>query len=155
MMYDWACSVYNTTVITTLLGLYLTDIAQRAVGHEPILTLGGYPVLTAESLFPYSIGLSVFLQVFLLPVLGAIADFSNVKKRMMAAFCYVAVVATCLLFFVTEDTYLLGGLLLIISNLCFGAAMVFYNAFLPEITTEDLRDRVSAAARAGPWRGCC
>ena len=153
MMYDWACSVYNTTVITTLLGIYLTDVAQRAVGARPILTLGGYTVLTAESLFPYCIGLSVFLQVFLLPVLGAIADFSNVKKRMMAAFCYVAVVATCLLFFVTESTYLLGGLLLIISNLCFGAAMVFYNAFLPEITTEDMRDRVSSRGFALGYLG--
>jgi UMF1 family MFS transporter len=72
---------------------------------------------------------------------------------MMAAFCYVAVVATCLLFFVTENTYLLGGLLLIVSNLCFGAAMVFYNAFLPEITTEDMRDRVSSRGFALGYLG--
>jgi MFS transporter, UMF1 family len=154
MMYDWACSVYNTTVITTLLGLYLTDVAQRAVGERgAILSLGGYKVLTAESFFPYCIGASVFLQVFLLPVLGSIADFSNVKKRMMAAFCYAAVIATCLMFFITESTYLLGGLLLVVSNLCFGAAMVFYNAFLPEITTEDMRDRVSSRGFALGYLG--
>ncbi len=154
MTYDWACSVYNTTVITTLLGPYLTDVAQRSVGaNGHILILFGLPVLTAESLFPFAVGASVFLQVFLLPILGAIADFSNVKKQMMAVFCYTAVIATCLLFFVTESTYLLGGILLIVSNLCFGAAMVFYNAFLPEISTEDMRDKVSSRGFALGYLG--
>ncbi len=154
MVYDWAASAFNTTVVTALLGPYLTDLAQRAVGDNGvILSLGPLPPITAKSFFPFCIGLSVFLQVFLLPILGAIADYSNLKKRLMVVFCYVAVAMTCLLFFVTENIYVIGGLLLIVANFCFGAAMVFYNAFLPEITTEDRRDKVSSRGFALGYLG--
>lgn len=154
MLYDWACSVFNTTVVTTLLGPYLTDVAQQAVGVGGVVfTLGPLPDVTAESFFPLCVGLSVFLQVFLLPVLGAVADYSHLKKHMMAAFVYAAVVATCLLFFLTQSTVVLGGALFITANLCFGAAMVFYNSFLPEITTEDRRDRVSSRGFALGYLG--
>ena len=77
-------------------------------------------------------------------LLGAIADYTHLKKRLMAIFCYVGVVGSSLLFFATGDSYLYGGILLIISNMCFAAANVFYNAFLIDITTEDKRDRVSS-----------
>ncbi|NIT57483.1 MAG: MFS transporter, partial [Aliifodinibius sp.] len=69
----------------------------------------------------------------LLPILGAIADYSNLKKRMMMVFAYVGAGATIALFLVQGDLVILGGLLFIIANLSFGAAIVFYNAFLPEI----------------------
>ena len=64
--------------------------------------------MTEKSLFPFCIGLSVFLQIFLLPVLGAIADYTNLKKRLMALFCYAGSAATCLLFFVTGNRYRRG-----------------------------------------------
>ena len=91
--------------------------------------------MTAKSFFPFCIGLSVFLQVFLLPLLGAVADYTDLKKRLMAFFCYAGSAATCLLFFVTANRYLLGGLLLIVANLCFGASIVLYNAFLNDIAS--------------------
>ncbi len=109
--------------------------------------------MTARSFFPFCIGLSVFLQVFLLPVLGAIADFTNLKKRLMAFFCYVGSAATCLMFFVTDNRYLAGGFLLVVANLCFGASLVLYNAFLNEITTEDRRDNVSSRGYALGYLG--
>src|SRR5438034_6831391 len=100
-MYDWANSAFQTTVVTVLAGPYLTALAQSAAGENgTVLRLGPLGV-TAKSLFPYCIALSVFLQIFLLPVLGAIADYTHLKKRLMAVFCYVGVAATCLLFFVS------------------------------------------------------
>ncbi|HEX8707576.1 MAG TPA: MFS transporter [Pyrinomonadaceae bacterium] len=154
LMYDWANSAFSTTVVTALLGPYLTRLAQNAVGENGVvLDLGPLGAVTAKSYFPYCAAASVFLQVFLLPVLGSIADYSHMKKRLMAVFCYVGVVATCLLFFISGDLYLLGGLLLIVANLCFGATIVFYNAFLPEITTEDQRDKVSSRGYAIGYLG--
>src|SRR5438477_4869897 len=101
-MYDWANSAFQTTVVTVLLGPYLTALAQSAVGENgPVLRLGLLGVVTAKSLFPFCVSLSVFLQVFLLPVLGAIADYGHMKKRLMAIFCYIGVVATCAMFFIT------------------------------------------------------
>jgi UMF1 family MFS transporter len=153
-MYDWANSAFQTTVVTVLAGPYLTALAQAAVGENgTVLRLGPFGVVTAKSLFPYCISLSVFMQIFLLPVLGAIADYTHLKKRLMAAFCYAGAAATCLFFFVSGGRHLIGGLLLVSSNLCFGASIVLYNAYLNDITTEDRRDEVSSRGFALGYLG--
>jgi UMF1 family MFS transporter len=84
LMYDWANSAFQTTVITVLSGPYLTALAQHDVGSNGVvLSLGMLGSITAKSLFPYCISFSVFLQVLLLPLIGAIADYTNLKKRLM------------------------------------------------------------------------
>ena len=153
MMYDWANSAFSTTVAGVMLGQYVTRLAQVALGDNgALVSLWGVSV-TSKSFFPYCVSVSVFLQVFLLPVLGAIADYSNLKKRMLALFCYLGVAATCLMFAVTGSLYVAGGLLFIVANLSFGASLVFYNAFLPDITTEDQRDKVSSRGFALGYLG--
>src|SRR5690349_11974543 len=115
-MYDWANSAFSTTVVAALLGPYLTVLAQNAVGDNGVvMSLGPFGDVTAKSLFPYATSLSVFLQVFLLPVLGAVADYSSHKKRLMMVFCYLGAAATCLFFFISGGSYLLGALLFIIA----------------------------------------
>ena len=142
-MYDWANSAFSTTVAGALLSPYITTLAQAAVGANGIVfNLGFLGSITAKSFFPLCISVSVFLQVFLLPVLGAIADYSHLKKLLMALFCYIGVIATCLLIFVAGNWYVVGGLLFIVANLSFGASVVLYNAFLPEICSEDKSDWV-------------
>ena len=151
--YDWANSVFFTTVVGVLIGTYLTELAQsdvcnrmnHVVGCENGVILDfGLLTVTAKSLFSYSVGLSVFLQIFFLPLMGAIADYTNLKKNFMAFFCFVGTIACCLLFFVEGNLYLMGCVLFIVSNLCAGASIVFYNSYLPDIATEDLRDKVSS-----------
>lgn len=153
-MYDWANSAFYTTVVGTLFSPYITRLAQSAVGENGVvLDLGPLGAVTAKSLPTLCVSISVGAQVFLLPILGALGDYSNLKKRLMAFFCYIAVVANCLMFFVQDGLYLFGGVLFIIANVCFGAALVFYNAFLPEITTEDQADKVSSRGFAYGYLG--
>jgi UMF1 family MFS transporter len=153
-MYDWANSAFYTTVVGALFSPYLTRLAQTAVGENGVvLHLGFFGNVTAKSLPTLCVSVSVGFQVFLLPILGALGDYSDLKKRLMALFCYIAVLANCLLFFVQGDLYLLGGLLFIIANVCFGAANVFYNSYLPEITTEDQSDKVSSRGFAYGYLG--
>jgi UMF1 family MFS transporter len=153
-MYDWANSAFSTTVAGALFGPYLTRLAQTAVGENGVvLNLGFLGEVTAKSLPTLCVSLSVGAQVFMLPILGALGDYSNLKKRLMALFCFLGVGATCLLFFVQGNLYLAGGLLFILANICFGASVVFYNAFLPEITTEDQADKVSSRGFAYGYLG--
>jgi len=153
-MYDWANSAFYTTVVGALFSPYLTRLAQTAVGENGVvLNLGPLGAVTAKSLPTLCVSISVGVQVFLLPILGALGDYSDLKKRLMAFFCYIAVTANCLLFFVKDDLYLLGGILFIIANVCFGASIVFYNAFLPEIATEDQTDKVSSRGFAYGYLG--
>jgi UMF1 family MFS transporter len=140
--YDWAVSAFTTTVITVFIGPYLTNIADSAAVNG-FIDVFGLNVFSG-SFFPYCISLSVILQVLLLPWLGAIADYSNRKKQFLGIFAYIGSFATIGMYFLEGNNYVLGGLLLVISNIAFGASMVFYNAFLNEIADSDERDKVSS-----------
>jgi UMF1 family MFS transporter len=94
--------------------------------------------------FLFATALSVVLQAGFLPILGAIADYSHRRKQMMQIFAVTGAIATLLLFFVSGDLWPLGGVLFIVANIAFGAAIVFYNAYLPDIASEEERDRVSS-----------
>ncbi len=147
-MYDWANSAFSTTVVTALLGPYILALAESI--DQPF-TLFGTAVQSA-AIFPFFASLSVLLQVFFLPILGTIADYTHLKKKMLLAFAYTGAVATILIFFVqvdmavfgTKGAILVASALFVVANLCFGAAIVFYNAFLPEIASPDQRDAVSS-----------
>lgn len=141
--YDWAASAFNTTVVTVFLGPYLTNVAQAAADAGGFVQPFGIEI-AAASFFPYMVSLSVLLQVFLLPVLGAIADYSHLKKQMLAFFAYLGSFATMGLYFLEGERYLLGGGLFVLANVSFGAALVFYNAFLGDIASPDRRDAVSS-----------
>jgi len=144
-MYDWANSAFSTTVGTVFLGPYVASLASDAAkafadGNARFL---GIPV-APDSFLPYCISFSVGLQVLFLPILGAIADYSHMRKRMMQIFATIGAIATILLFLVTGSLWWMGGVLYIVANLAFGAAMVFYNSYLPDIASEDQRDSVSS-----------
>ncbi|HXT63436.1 MAG TPA: MFS transporter [Pyrinomonadaceae bacterium] len=153
IVYDWANSGFYTTVVAALFGDYLTRLAQAQLGDNgTILAIGPF-LLTAKSLAPFTVGTSVFLQVFLLPVLGALGDYSVLKKKLMLLFCYAGAAAACLLFFLTPGRHIFGAVVFVVANLCFGASIVFYNSFLPDIATEDQRDKVSSRGFAWGYLG--
>ena len=157
MMYDWANSAFSTTVVTALLGPYIQALAEAAI--EPFRIFG--TAIEPGAIYPAAVSLSVILQVFFLPLLGTIADYTHLKKRMLLAFAYTGAFATILLFFVRADmpaigtrgAVVAGSLLFIIANLAFGAAIVFYNSFLPQIASPDKRDEVSSKGWAVGYLG--
>jgi UMF1 family MFS transporter len=151
--YDWAASAFSTTVVTVFLGPYLTSVANAAAEQSGGLIYPlGIPVAPG-AFFPYMVSLSVLLQVFFLPILGAIADYTHLKKQLLGIFAYIGAIATLGLFFVEGTNYLLGGVLFLIANLSFGASIVFYNAFLPDIASPDTRDAVSSRGWAIGYLG--
>ncbi|BCL17771.1 MFS transporter [Micromonospora sagamiensis] len=157
--YDWAMSAFSTTVITVFLGPFLTSVTELAAGCE----LGAdncsgyvYPLgvkVAAGSYFPYLVSLSVFLTVFVLPVTGAVADRSRHKKRLLAGFAFLGAGATAAMLFVTGDRYLLGGALFVLANIAFGAGVVVYNSFLPQLGGPDERDAISSRGWALGYLG--
>ncbi|MBK8987146.1 MAG: MFS transporter [Chloroflexi bacterium] len=157
MMYDWANSAFSTTVGTALLGPYIASLAESS--QTPLAFFG--TLIEPAAIYPASVSLSVILQVLFLPLLGTIADYTNLKKRLLLLFAYIGAAATMLLFLVhadmpvlgTNGAVLLGSLLFITANLSFGAAIVFYNAYLPDIASPDKRDEVSSRGWAMGYLG--
>jgi len=150
--YDWANSAFSTTVVTVFLGPYLTEVTKNAADSGGYVHPLGIPVL-AGSFFPFALALSVVLQVIVLPVTGAIADRVQRKRRLLALFAYIGAIATMAMYLLQGSAYLFGGLLFVIANLSFGASIVVYNAFLPEIAEPDERDRASSRGWALGYLG--
>jgi UMF1 family MFS transporter len=142
-VYDFANSAFASTVITLFLGPYLTSLAKAAAGADGRVHPLGIPV-EPRSWWGYMVALSVITQVIALPLMGTIADFSKNKKRLLAITAYIGATATVAMFALQGSAYLLGGALFLISNLAFGASIVVYNSFLPEIAEPDERDNVSS-----------
>ncbi|MGW7468672.1 MFS transporter [Streptomyces xantholiticus] len=141
--YDFACSVYSTSVLTVFLGPYLTSVAKAAADAEGFVHPLGIPV-RAGSVFPYAVSVSVVLAVLIMPLAGAAADRSGRKKPLLTVAAYVGATATTGMFFLDGDRYLLGALLLIVANASLAVSMALYNAYLPQIAAPDERDAVSS-----------
>lgn len=153
-MYDWANSAFSTTVGTVFLAPYVASLARAAAEKAGAATVPflGIPI-APDSFLPYCISFSVGMQVLFLPILGAIADYSHRRKQMMQLFAIIGAICTILLFTVTGSLWWLGGVLYILANLTFGAAIVFYNSYLPSIASEDQRDSVSSYGWAMGYLG--
>ncbi|WNV86627.1 MFS transporter [Umezawaea sp. Da 62-37] len=166
--YDWANSVFPTSVATVFLSGYLTAVAKEdaradiarngadACADGPLtrcdISLFGahFP---AGSLWGYLLSIATVVQVLVLPVMGAIADRTQNKKRMLGGFAFVGAAATMALGLVSGADWGLGVALFILGNICFGSSIVVYYAFLPEIATPDERDAVSARGWAFGYLG--
>ncbi|EST21343.1 MFS transporter [Streptomyces roseochromogenus] len=141
--YDWACSVYSTSVLTVFLGPYLTAVAERAADSDGYVHPLGVPV-RAGSFFAYSVSLSVILAVVVMPLVGSAADRTGRKKPLLAAAAYTGAAATTGMFFLDGDRYLLGGVLLVVANAAQSVGMMLYNSYLPQIAPPEQRDAVSS-----------
>ena len=147
-MYDWANSAYITTAVVAL----LPDYFARAVVGESGINLFGMNV-TATTLWGYMLGTAAFLVFLFAPVLGAIADFSSAKKRFLMGFAYIGSLFATMLYFCESGDVGLTIVLFIGTQVCFVGANVFYDAFLPQIASEDKLDSVSARGYAFGYVG--
>ncbi|MFF8833082.1 MFS transporter [Streptomyces sp. NPDC015131] len=141
--YDFACSVYSTSVLTVFIGPYLTSVARAAADADGFVHPLGIPV-RAGSVFPYAVSLSVVLAVLVMPLAGAAADRTGRKKPLLAVAAYVGATATAGLFLLEGTRYLLGAFLLIVANASLAVSMALYNAYLPQIAAPEERDAVSS-----------
>jgi MFS transporter, UMF1 family len=142
--YDWANSAFYTTVVTVFFGPYVTTVLARNAA-DPAGFI--YPLgiqVAVRAYWEYLISAAVILQVLLLPLLGALADYSHRKKQLLGLFAYAGAAATVAMLFLKGSAYLWGGFLFLVANTAFGASVVIYNSFLPEIAPPEERDSVSS-----------
>ncbi|MCK4358264.1 MAG: MFS transporter [Candidatus Cloacimonetes bacterium] len=128
--YDFANSSFTTVIVTVIYSVYFKNVV---VGKEGM----------GASLWGLAISISMLLVALSSPILGAISDFTRSKKKFLFVFCYTSVIFTALLFFVRQGAIFWGMLLFIIANIGFEGGLVFYNAFLPEITERKNIGKVS------------
>jgi UMF1 family MFS transporter len=150
--YDFANSVFSTSIITVFLGPYLTQIAENAANPDGNIDLFFFK-LAAGSFYPFIISLSVILQVFILPFFGSIADNTKYKKHLLFISAYIGALATMSLFFVAGTNYIFGGSLFVIANISFGLSCAIYNSYLKHISTAKNVDSISSIGWAFGYLG--
>jgi len=149
-MYDWANSVYSLTIATAIFPPFYNSISKAAAIKQGSPEAGPYLLtvagITLENsvFYSFAISLASLVIAFLSPLLSGIADSRGLKKRMMQLFCYLGAISCSLLFFSTKELVGHTLLLFVLATIGFSGSLVFYNAFLPEVTTPDRLDRVSA-----------
>ncbi|MFN4082809.1 MAG: MFS transporter [Bacteroidia bacterium] len=149
-MYDWANSVFSLTIATAIFPPYYesvsksASIAQQGVDKEPyLLNFLGFKVVNT-ALYSYTLSLGFLLVAIITPILSGIADAKQNKKFFMKMFCYLGAASCIIMYFFTAQTIYFGLTLFVISLVGFTSSIVYYNAFLPEIATEDNYDKLSA-----------
>jgi UMF1 family MFS transporter len=134
-MYDWANSAMVTTITTAVFPIYFVRVA--GVGLPANDATRQYAVVT-------TIGLAVI--ALLAPILGTVADYMAIKKRLLGTFMGIGVAATASMFFIYHGDLLLASILFIFANIGVNGSFVFYESLLPHVAREDELDRVSTAA---------
>jgi len=135
--YDWANSVYFTTVITAVFPSFYATYAAK--GLEPSQATARFGLITT---------VSVLIVAIMSPVLGALADYSGIKKRLLAIFMSIGVTACALMVFIGEGDIMLASVLFFIGNIGVSGSLVFYDSLLPHVSTAGETDRVSSAGYA-------
>jgi MFS transporter, UMF1 family len=149
-MYDWANSVFSLTITTAIFPVYFETMSRISATEKGAVEAGlyyidffGWKVLNTAA-YSYALSAAFLLVAVTSPFLSGIADFGGLKKRMMQFFVYLGAFSCACMYFFTEQNIGLGLLLFITAAVGFAGSIVFYNAFLPEIATEDQFDRISA-----------
>ena len=133
-LYDWANSAFSTTVIALFIGPYLTSIAENSADASGLISIWGLD-MRPGSLYPYAISFSVLMQVFILPIVGGVADRIKSRNGLLAVFAYIGSFSTICLYFVKDGRFALGAFLLIVANISFGAALVVANSYIPDLSS--------------------
>jgi len=146
-MYDWANSVYSLTITTAVFPIYYGAVTKAgAVRVENGNYLIDFFGLEIHNTVIYSFALSfAFVSIALInPLLSGIADYSGKKKSFMKFFAWMGALACMALLFFDKDHIWVGLVFFVIATIGYAGSLVFYNAYLPEIATNDQLDRVSA-----------
>jgi len=140
--YDWANSAHALVIVSSIFPVYFSAVALNDAGG-PVIDFLGVSIKNSV-LFSYTISAAFLFTALLSPICTAIADYSGRKKAFMKAFCYLGAISCSLLFFFTRETTTFAVICFWLSLIGWSGSIVFYNAYLPDIATEDQYDRVSA-----------
>ena len=140
--YDWANSVYPLVITSSIFPIYWGAVT-KSLNPDDLVTFLGFQV-PGSSLLTYAISAAFLLIALVSPFLTSLADFSGRKKLFLQIFCYIGAASCAGLYFFTKDTLTLSTFVFIAATVGFSGSIVFYNSYLPEISSEEKYDSLSA-----------
>jgi len=141
-MYDWANSVYSLVISSAVFPIYYKEVT-TVNGNDHV----GFAGVTIQNsvLYSYALSFSFLIVALMLPLLSGVADYTGKKKAFMKFFVWLGSLSCIGLYFFDGVALLWWGILCsILASIGYSGSLVFYDAFLPEIVTEDRYDVTSA-----------
>lgn len=126
IMYDWANSIYATNIMAAIFPIYFAMQANE----------------TGNKLYGFAVSAAALVVALLAPILGAIGDFSGMKKKLFAGFLVLGLVFTAVMAAFEDWRLMLVGFIL--SRIGFSGSCLFYDSFLTDVTTPERMDMVSS-----------
>jgi UMF1 family MFS transporter len=140
-MYDWANSAYITTFAAIVAAFFTSSMVPDESG------------INGEALWAWTLSFGAFVLFLVMPVLGAVADYASAKKKFLRFFAWFGAGITVILPVIPSGSVGLFLSVVILTQIGFVAANVFYDGFLPDISTDDTIDRVSSKGYAFGYIG--
>ena len=141
-MYDWANSAFQSTIITAVFPDFFSSVVAADL-----------PPAVATARFAWATTIAVTIIAILGPILGAVADYRAMKKRMLAVFMVIGVTATLMMAGIDRGEWPSALVLFMVANVAIAASFVFYDSLLPHIAAPHELDRVSTGAYALGYLG--
>jgi len=141
VMYDWANSVYQLTIASTIFPIYYNTVTRH--GNDFTVSFFGAKIVNTV-LYSWAIAAAYLLVAMGSPLFSSMADFTGRRKGFMRAFTLIGAAACGLLFFFDARHVELGVIAFALGTVGYGGSIVFYNSFLPVIAEAKDQDRISA-----------
>ncbi|MDH5601458.1 MAG: MFS transporter, partial [Gammaproteobacteria bacterium] len=141
-LYDWANSAYATVILAGFFPLFFKQYWSDA---------SDVSASTFQLGLTNSIASTVI--VILAPVLGAIADAGNLKKRLLLIFAMLGIFMSGALYFVAQGETILALTLFCLSVVGFSGSIIFYDALITDVSDEENYNRVSSLGYALGYLG--
>lgn len=126
-LYDLANTSFAVVIITIIFPVYFTSI---------IVSPEIYSQNFGDLMWGIASGVSMIIVSFLAPIFGAIADTSRSKNKFLTFLTLACIFFSFLLFFLKEGMIALAVILFIICNVFYQTSMMFYNSFLPQLSSK-------------------
>jgi MFS transporter, UMF1 family len=143
-LYDLANTSFAVIIITVVFPVYFTGI---------IASPGIYPLNFGDLMWGIASGVSMLITAILAPVFGAIADTSRSKNKFLTTLTLACIISSFLLCFLDRGMVTLAVIIFIISNFFYQTSMMFYNSFLPQLSTRQTSGLVSGFGFSAGYLG--
>lgn len=142
VLYDIACSAF-TMIVTVTIPIYFSGLTSSA----------GISAEHSSSIWGVTTSISILILALLAPVLGTIADYRNMKKKIFSFFLVLAITGGMV--FTLAPNWLVFLVFFIVARIGYSACNIFYDAMLIDVTTDNRMDYISTSGYAWGYIGSC
>lgn len=138
ILYDWANSVYAVIMMSAVVPIYFSTIAAGA-GQS------------GDSWWGMATSVSMIIVALSAPFIGALADYHGYKKKLFVWFLIIGLCFTALVAMTDNWVFILIGYG--VSHVGFNGTILLNDSFLPDVTSHERMDKISAYGYAFGYIG--